>query len=82
MFYIINTGTKPAFNPLNERHKMTKFQTKQVEMIRVYLANDMQDTAARSLSALVRSARRIKDKKDLIRLSYETELIMHPDYIV
>jgi hypothetical protein len=61
---------------------MTKQQTKQVEMIQIYLANNMQDTAARSLSALVRSARRIKDKKELIKLSYETRLIAHPDFIV
>ena len=60
---------------------MTKFQTKQVSMINTYIANNMHDTAARSLSALIRSAMTDKSKNELWSLASKLNLTNHPDFI-
>jgi hypothetical protein len=60
---------------------MTKFQTKQVSMINVYLANNMQDTAARSLSSLIRSAMTKKSQDELWAIAIALKLASHPDFI-
>ena len=60
---------------------MTKFQTKQVSMINVYLANNMVDTAARSLSSLIRSAMTKKSKDELWAIAIALKLASHPDFI-
>lgn len=60
---------------------MTKFQSKQVEMIKVYIANGMTDTAARSLSGLVRSAMRAKDQQELMSLAQSLNLVNNPEFI-
>lgn len=60
---------------------MTKFQSKQVEMIKVYIANGMTDTAARSLSGLVRSAMRAKDQQQLMSLAQSLNLVNNPEFI-
>ena len=60
---------------------MTKFQTKQVEMIQAYIANGMTDTAARSLSALVRSAMRAKDQQELMTLAQSLNLVNNPEFV-
>jgi hypothetical protein len=59
---------------------MTKYQNKQVAMIQVYLANGMQDTAARSMAALIRSAMRSVDKLELIYLAQELNLHTNPEF--
>ena len=61
---------------------MTKFQTKQVSMINTYIANNMQDTAARSLSALIRSAMTDKSKKELIEIANKLNLAKLPEFII
>lgn len=61
---------------------MTKFQSKQVEMIKVYMANNMSDTAARSLSGLIRSAMRPKDQQELINLAQSLNLSNNPEFII
>jgi len=61
---------------------MTKFQSKQVDMINLYLANNMIDTAARSLSALIRSAMTTKSQNELKDLAAKLKLTNHPDFIV
>jgi hypothetical protein len=61
---------------------MTKFQSKQVEMIKVYMANNMSDTAARSLSSLIRSAMRSKDQQELINLAQSLNLSNNPEFII
>lgn len=61
---------------------MTKFQSKQVEMIKVYMANNMSDTAARSLSGLIRSAMRSKDQQELINLAQSLNLSNNPEFII
>jgi hypothetical protein len=60
---------------------MTKQQSKQVAMIQVYLDNAMIDTAARSLSGLVRAAMRKTDQQELLNLAQELNLINHPEFI-
>jgi hypothetical protein len=61
---------------------MTKAQQKQVQMMEAFLAIDMQDAAARTLSFLVRSAMRNKDKIELMDIAYKTNLIKNPEFIV
>jgi hypothetical protein len=60
---------------------MTKQQSKQVALIQVYLDNAMIDTAARSLSGLVRAAMRKTDQQELLNLAQELNLINHPEFI-
>ena len=60
---------------------MTKFQQKQVSMINTYIANNMHDTAARSLSALIRSAMTDKSKNELWSLASKLNLTNHLDFI-
>ena len=59
---------------------MTKFQQKQVSMINTYIANNMHDTAARSLSALIRSAMTNKSKFELVQIAKMHNLLAHPDF--
>jgi hypothetical protein len=61
---------------------MTKFQIKQVSMINTYIANDMHDTAARSLSALIRSAMTDKSKRELIEIANKLNLAKLPEFII
>jgi hypothetical protein len=61
---------------------MTKQQAKQVAMIQIYLANDMADTASRSLSALIRSAMTSKSKAELLALATELNLTNNPEFII
>jgi hypothetical protein len=61
---------------------MTKNQTKQVAMIEIYIANNMIDTAARSLSSLIRSAMTKTSKSELIKLAQELNLINNSEFIV
>lgn len=61
---------------------MTKFQNKQVEMIKVYMANNMSDTAARSLSSLIRSAMRSKHQQELINLAQSLNLSNNPEFVI
>ena len=61
---------------------MNKAQKRQVEMIHLYLANGMPDTAARSLSALIRSALTAKGRSELLALAETIGVINHPDFII
>jgi hypothetical protein len=61
---------------------MNKAQAKQVAMIEVYLSNDMRDTAARSLSALIRSALVNKTAQEFHAIAAKHGLNTHPDFIV
>jgi hypothetical protein len=61
---------------------MNKSQQKQVAMIHVYLANDMADTASRSLSSLIRSAMTSKSKAELMALATELKLNDNPEFII
>jgi hypothetical protein len=60
---------------------MNKHQKRVVETINIYLANNMIDTAARSLSALIRCAMTAKSKNELMALAVKLNLTNHPDFI-
>lgn len=51
-------------------------------MIHLYLANGMSDTAARSLSALIRSALTAKGRAELLALAETIGVVNHPDFII
>ena len=61
---------------------MNKAQKRQVALIEVYLANGMPDTAARSLSALIRSALTSKSRAELLGLAASFGVINHPEFII
>lgn len=72
-----------ALNQGRDKGKpMNKAQKRQVEMIHLYLANGMSDTAARSLSALIRSALTAKGRAELLALAETIGVINHPDFII
>jgi hypothetical protein len=61
---------------------MNKFQTKQVDNVYVYVALDMHDTAARSLSALIRSSMTDKAKKEMLVIADKLNLSKLPEFII
>ena len=61
---------------------MTKAQNKQVAMIQIYINNGMLDTAARSLSALIRSAMTNKSREFFIQRAIELNLNNRPEFII
>lgn len=61
---------------------MTKFQTKQMRMIQIYINSGMVDVAARSLSALIRSAMSVKAKNEMLDIARQLNLKNHPEFIV
>jgi len=62
--------------------KMNKQQLKQIQMVQAYLANGMIDTAARSVSGMIRSAMSNKSKNALLQFAQENNLVNQPDFIV
>lgn len=60
---------------------MTKFQLKQIQMIEIYLANGMNDTGARSISALIRSASNCKQQSELRSYAISKGLDKLPEFI-
>lgn len=61
---------------------MTKSETRELEHIRAYLRCEMYDTAARSLSALIRACRSNKTRTTLLELARDWELSTNPEFIV
>ena len=61
---------------------MTKAQLKQLAMIEIYIDNKMPDTAARSISALIRSAMTSKSKQFLMQRAIDLNLVNRPEFIV
>lgn len=61
---------------------MTKSEARELEHIRAYLRMEMFDTAARSLSALIRASRSERTRKMLSELARDWELAGHPEFIV
>lgn len=60
---------------------MTKSEERELEHIRAYLRMEMYDTAARSLSALIRACRSSKTKQILHELARDWELANNPEFI-
>jgi hypothetical protein len=61
---------------------MNKAQLKQLAMIEIYIDNKMPDTAARSISALIRSAMTSKSKQALIQRAVDLNLVNHSEFII
>ena len=61
--------------------KLAKYQIKQLALIDVYMANDMADTAARSLSALIRCASNCVQQTTLRDIAIQKGLVDHPEFI-
>jgi hypothetical protein len=61
---------------------MTKVQTREVANARRYIACGMPDTAARTVSALIRSAMRRTDKWELQEFAKAHGLDKRPDFII
>lgn len=61
---------------------MNKAQAKQLENVKLYLNHGMNDTAARSLSAMIRSAMVRKTAHELYRFAVEHNLHVQPEFIV
>jgi hypothetical protein len=61
---------------------MNKQETKQIETAKTYIAHGMIDTAARSVSALIRSAMTNKSKTALMQFATDNKLISNPEFIV
>jgi len=61
---------------------MTKAETRELKSVCLYLAAGMVDTAARSLSALIRAARTNRSRAALMEQAQAFKLTQHPDFIV
>ena len=60
---------------------MTKNQRHDVDVAKQYIRAGMIDTAARIISAAIRSAMRSKDALELRAIADELNLTSHPDFI-
>jgi hypothetical protein len=60
---------------------MNKSETRELQIIRAYIAAGMMDTAARALSALIRSTMRRSTAQELYRFAVEHDLQTQPDFI-
>lgn len=61
---------------------MNKAQTKQLDNVKLYIANDMRDTAARALSAMIRAALVRKTAHELRAFAVEHQLHVEPEFII
>ena len=61
---------------------MNKHQLKQLAMIEIYIDNQMPDTAARSISSLIRSAMTNKSKQALMQRAIDLNLTNRPEFII
>ena len=60
---------------------MTKSEARELERVQLYLAAGMPDTAARALSALVRSTRKRTTSAQLMELAIDWNLLHRPEFI-
>ena len=61
---------------------MNKSQLKQFSMIQAYVANGMNDVAARGLSAMIRAALSNKSKQAMIQAANDLGLIGNREFII
>lgn len=59
---------------------MTKNETKQLTIAQAYVDSGMIDTAARSVASLIRSAKSMKSKFELVQFAKRHNLLAHPDF--
>jgi len=60
---------------------MTKSEQREVSRLDLYIAHGMTDTAARILSAMIRSARTTRSANELRAIAAQLALDTHPDFI-
>jgi hypothetical protein len=78
-------GTTDKLQKPTIKHRdttVTKAQTRQVQQIDLYLVDGNVGAAARSISALIRSALRDRDIAELRAYAIARSLTSHRDYIV
>jgi len=61
---------------------MNKQQAKQIEIAKTYIAHGMIDTAARSVSDLVRCAMTSKSREALMQFATDNKLTSNPEFII
>lgn len=61
---------------------MTKHETRELANIELYVQAGMRDTAARSLSALVRAARTLKSSHELMQHAVRLNLLHLPEFVI
>lgn len=61
---------------------MNKLQLRQIEIARAFIANGMNDAAARSVSSLIRSAMSARSRNALLAFAMEYNLNNEPDFII
>lgn len=61
---------------------MTKAETREMKSVCLYIAAGMADTAARSLSALIRAARTNRSRAALMEQAQALKLTQHPEFII
>lgn len=59
---------------------MNKAQAKQLDNVKLYIAYNMRDAAARTLSAMIRAALVRKTAHDLYTFAVEHELHVEPEF--
>ena len=60
---------------------MNKAQKREVAKIEAYIAHDMQDTAARAISALIRSATVRSTAQELYQIAVQHNLHVNAEFI-
>jgi hypothetical protein len=61
---------------------MTKSENREIKNVELYIAHGMTDTAARTLSALIRAARTSTSRANLMIYAHSFKLTNHPDFII
>lgn len=78
-----NTATlKQWREEVRMRNTMTKAEARELQSVKTYLAAGMPDTAARALSALVRSTRSRTTSAELMTYAVELNLLHRPEFII
>ena len=77
---ILSMRCNPA--ALHHGNDMTKIEQRELKSICLYIAAGMRDTAARSLSALIRASRTKKSRDALMAQAVAFGLTTEPEFIV
>lgn len=67
---------------IQEAPTMNKSEAREYAIAQKFMQNDMDDTAARIMSALVRSCRTHRSYKALMIASQEMGVTSHPEFII
>lgn len=61
---------------------MNKFEQRQINTALIFIENNMIDAAARTVSFLIRAARREKSKIELLKFAKQYNLVSHVEFII